>query len=119
MAEVLNEYFSSVFTTEDISSLPLPSTKFEGSKSEHLGQLFVTPEMIAKKIKKMKDNKSPGVDGIPPKLLKEIIEQISTPLAKLFVTRRRTSCFRMDGKKQTLRRYLRRDRGTSQKITDQ
>ena len=32
----------------------------------------------------MKDNKSPGVDGIPPKLLKEIIEQISTPLAKVF-----------------------------------
>ena len=81
MAEVLNEYFSSVFTTEDISSLPVPFTKFEGNKSEHLVQLFVTPEMIAKKIKKMKDNKSPGVDGIPPKLLKEIAEQISTPLA--------------------------------------
>ena len=40
--------------------------------------------MIAKKIKKMKDNKSPGVDGIPPKLLKEIVEQISTPLANFF-----------------------------------
>ena len=83
MTEVLNKYFSSVFTTED-SSLPVPFTKFEGNKSEHLGQLFVTPEMIAKKIKKMKDNKSPGVDGIPPKLLKEIVEQISTPLAKVF-----------------------------------
>ena len=84
MTEVLNEYFSSVFTTEDISTLPVPFIKFECSKSEHLGQLFVIPEMIAKKIKKMKDNKSPGVDGIPPKLLKEIVEQISTPLAKLF-----------------------------------
>ena len=41
------EYFSSVFTTEDISSLPVPFTKFKGNKSEHLGQLFVTPEMIA------------------------------------------------------------------------
>ena len=39
--------------------------------------------MIAKK---MKDNKSPGVDGIPPKLLKEIVvvEQISILLAKVF-----------------------------------
>ena len=82
MAEALNEYFNSVFTTEDISSLPVPFTKVEGNKSEHLGQLFVTPEMIAKKIKKMKDNKSSGVVGIPPKLLKEIVEQISTPLAK-------------------------------------
>ena len=40
--------------------------------------------MIAKKVKKMKDDKSPGVDGIPPKLLKKIVEQISTPLAKVF-----------------------------------
>ena len=85
MAEVLNEYFSSVFTKEDISSLPVPFTKFEGNKSEYLGQLFVTPVMIANTINKMKDNKSPGVDGIPPKLLKEIVEQISTPLAKLFI----------------------------------
>ena len=84
MTEVLNEYFSSVFTTEDISSLPVPFTKFEGNKSEYLGQLVVTPEIIAKKIKKMKNNKSNGVDQIPPKLLKEIVEQISTPLAKLF-----------------------------------
>ena len=63
MTELSNEYFSSVFTTEDISTFPVPFTKFETSKS---GQLFVTPEMVAKKIKKMKDNKSPGVDGIPP-----------------------------------------------------
>ena len=84
MAEVLNEYFNSGFTTEDISSLPVPFTKFEGNKSEHLGQLFVTPDMIAKKIKNMKNSKSPGVDGIPPKLVKEIVEQISTQLAKLF-----------------------------------
>ena len=40
--------------------------------------------MIATKIKKMKDNKSPGVEGIPLELLKEIVEQISTPLAKVF-----------------------------------
>ena len=40
--------------------------------------------MITKKIEKMKDDKSPGVDGIPLKLLKEIVEQISTPLAKVF-----------------------------------
>ena len=73
MAEVLNEYFSSVFTTEDISSLPDPFTKLEGRTSEYLGQLFLT-----------KDNKSQGVEGIPPTLLKEIVEQISTPLAKLF-----------------------------------
>ena len=30
MAENLNEYFSSVFTREDTSALPVPETKFEG-----------------------------------------------------------------------------------------
>ena len=40
--------------------------------------------MIAMTIKKMKNNKSPGVEGIPPKLLNEIVEQISRPLAKVF-----------------------------------
>ena len=32
----------------------------------------------------MKDTKSPGVDGIPPKLLMETVEQISLPLARAF-----------------------------------
>ena len=40
--------------------------------------------MVAMKIRDMKDNKSHGVDGIPPKLLLEIVEQISIPLATVF-----------------------------------
>ena len=32
----------------------------------------------------MKDNKSPGVNGIPPKLQMEKVEQISIPLARVF-----------------------------------
>ena len=31
MAEELNMHFSSVFTREDTSSLPVPETKFKGS----------------------------------------------------------------------------------------
>ena len=46
--------------------------------------LVVTPELVAKKIKAMKGNKSPGVDGIPPKLLMETVEQISIPLVRVF-----------------------------------
>ena len=55
MAENLNEYSSSVFTREDISALPVPEIKFE----------------------------SPGVDGIPPKLILKIVEQI-IPLTTVF-----------------------------------
>ena len=84
MAENLNEYSSSVFTREDVSILPVLDTKFEGRESDYLGQLIVTPKMVAVKIRDMKDNKSPGVDEIPPKLLLEIIEQINIPLATVF-----------------------------------
>ena len=39
---------------------------------------------MVKKIKAMNDNKSTGVDGIPPKLLMETVEQISIPLSRAF-----------------------------------
>ena len=84
MAEELNMHFSSVFTREDTSSIPVPETKFKGSEGERLGQLVVTPEVVVSKINNMKENKSPGVDGISPKILKETVEQISTPLAHVF-----------------------------------
>ena len=77
-------HFSSVFTGEDTSSLPVPETKFNGPEGEMLGQLVVTPEVAATKIKDMKENKSPGVDGISPKILKETVKQISTLLAHVF-----------------------------------
>ena len=84
MAEELNMHFSSVFMRQDTSSLPVSETKFKGSEGERFGQLVVNPEVVASKIKNMKENNSPGVDGISPKTLKETVEQISTPLAHVF-----------------------------------
>ena len=81
MAEELNIHFSSVFTREDTSSLLAPESKFEGSEGERLGQLVVTPEVVANKINNMKENKSPGVDGIASKILKETVEQINKPFS--------------------------------------
>ena len=40
--------------------------------------------MVDNKIKAMKDNKSPGVDGILSRLLMEIVEQITIPHARVF-----------------------------------
>ena len=84
MAEDLNGYFSSVFTIDDISSLPVPDAKFQEAKSDYLGQLIVAPKMVVKKVKAVKDYKSPGVDGIRLRLLKETTEQISIRFARVF-----------------------------------
>ena len=63
-AEELNLYFSSVFTREDTCSLPVPETKFNGlGGGGILGQLVVTPEVVATKINNMKENTSSRVDG--------------------------------------------------------
>ena len=56
-------HFSSVFTLEDTSC----RNKVRGIRGERLGQLVVTPEVVANTINNMNENKSPGVDGISPK----------------------------------------------------
>ena len=63
MADNLNEYFSSVFTREAISILPVLETKFEWRVSDYLRQLILTPKMVAMNIRDMKDNRSPGGDS--------------------------------------------------------
>ena len=90
MAEELNKHFSSIFTREDNSSLLVPETKFSGVQwnwGGNVGEvrpLVVTPEVVANKINNLKDIKSPGVDGIAPKVLKETEEQMNMPLAHMF-----------------------------------
>ena len=98
----------------DISSLAVPGAKFQEAKSDYLGQLIVTPEMVAKKIKVLKDNKSPGVDGIPPRQPMESVGQISIPRVfnlKEGVIKRG---FLLNGKKQTSYHYLKRVLQTSE-----
>ena len=64
MAQELNMNASSVFTREDTSSLPIPETKCNGPEKKMLGQLVVTPYVVAIKINNMKENKSPGLNGL-------------------------------------------------------
>ena len=47
MAKELIMHFSSVFTREDTSSLPVTETKFNGPDKEMVGQLVITTELVA------------------------------------------------------------------------
>ena len=67
-----------------------------------LGQLVVTPEVVASKMNKMKENKSPGVDGISPKILKETVEQISMPLAHVFIMSLQEGIVPLEGKEANI-----------------
>ena len=53
--------------------------------NEHPLESFqITKEIVAKKLKKLKVNKSAGPDGIHPRILKETAEAISLPLSIIY-----------------------------------
>ena len=68
-----------------------------------MGQLVVTPKVVASNNSNMKDNKSPGVDGILPRILKETVRQIiSTPLAHEFNITLQEGMVPLHGKEATI-----------------
>lgn len=79
-AEVLNNFFCSVFTKEDTSSMP--ST--EGMDiTNNLSNFEITAEEVHKKLRKLNPNKACGPDNIPPSILKHCANELSNPLATL------------------------------------
>jgi len=84
-ANKMNEYFASVFTVEDTSSIPDP-IKFFNSDNEldKLVSLEISEDEVRIKLNNLNVNKSPGPDQIHAKLLYELREEIVGPVTKLF-----------------------------------
>lgn len=59
---------STVFTREDLGSIHDPETKFDGAPFEGYE---ISYNKVEKKLKKLNPSKSPGQDGIQPRVLKE------------------------------------------------
>ena len=82
-ANILNEYFSSVFTRENTTNVPNIEV---GSRSDgtFLPDIIVTTEAVKKKLSLLNTCKAQGPDGVPPKVLKELSEELALPLTILF-----------------------------------
>ena len=80
-AELLNQYFTSVFTHENLSVVP-SFTLDQAVPSLHTVKIL--PNIVYKKLVDINTNKSPGPKGWPLFALKETAEQICTPLSILF-----------------------------------
>jgi ribonuclease P/MRP protein subunit RPP40 len=83
-ADLLNKYFSSVFTQEDLTNVPEPKIMFQGRSEQKLTELRVSTKEVLIKLEKLKVDKSPGGDNIHPKLLFELKLVLAEPIAKLF-----------------------------------
>ena len=83
MATLLNIHFVSVFTEEDTGEIPNVLIKYEGAMP--LRRITVTEEIVKKKIQKLNPNKSPGPDGLHPRVIKELEDEISPHLSGIYI----------------------------------
>ena len=79
-ATVLNDFFSSVFVSEDDLSPP----SFKANFSKPLNNVQISTKDMHDKLKSLNINKSPGPDEIHPKILYEAAEQLAYPLTFIF-----------------------------------
>ena len=79
-AEALAKYFSKVCTTEPTGDIPDPITQVTTT----LNNIVINEDTIINKVKKSKVAKSAGPDQIYPRVLREVVHQIATPLKIIF-----------------------------------
>lgn len=80
MADLLNGFFSSVFTREDLQTIPVA----EQMQTTNLERIAVTEKMVRDKIKNLKPFSAAGPDGIGPQLLQELREELVPALVVIF-----------------------------------
>jgi len=81
MAEILNQYFSTVFTREETTNIP--RSRRRPVRHPWTDIPFIK-RVIEKKIAKLKTASSPGPDGITARLLQETAREVAGPLARIF-----------------------------------
>src|SRR6218665_3433236 len=81
--EVLNKYFSSVFTLEDSGNIPEPKQTCLDS-GNGFAQIIFTEENVVEQLKRLKSDKSPGIDELHRKFLHEVREEIGEALELIF-----------------------------------
>ena len=81
MATLLNNTFGSVFTNEDLANIP-DCPPQAGNQS--ISNILFTPDMVAKKIMKLKISSSAGPDGISSRFLNDNVSSMAVPLALIF-----------------------------------
>jgi hypothetical protein len=83
-AEILNTYFGSVLTEENTSSIPETKKKFGGNEDQKLTSMDITAEMVVKMLESLKEDKTPGIDELHPKFLKEVRLEVGDILSGIF-----------------------------------
>lgn len=84
MVSILNDYFSSVFTKEDLENIPEARNIILDGKNCSLEDIEINTSNIFKAINSLKANKAAGVDGIHSSFIKGCANGVGTPLELIF-----------------------------------
>jgi len=95
-AEILNDFFSSVFTKEDVSNIPTPDSVFTGSSSDRLCDIDVDSSSISDKLSNLRPDKAPGDDNLSPRLIRALSSVLAVPISMIFRKSLDTSCVPRD-----------------------
>jgi hypothetical protein len=115
MADILNGFFSSVFTKEDLTNLPTKNRE----TNKLLTDIEVNERLVMKKIDKLKKDSAPGPDNIHPRLLKELKHQVARPLVIIFNKSLTTGIVRETGRRQKSYRFTKKVRKATQETIGQ
>ena len=80
-ANLMNAFFSSVFTQEKITNMPAFEPIPYITPLEYIN---ITADKVEKKLEKLNPSKSPGPDKMHPRVLREMRQVLAEPLAQLF-----------------------------------
>ena len=85
MSEAFNAYFASVFTREDLSSIPTPVITFAGGVEAELVDIQLDDNIVSKKLSLLRSDKAAGADSLHPRLLKEVQVEIKDRLKAVWL----------------------------------
>jgi ribonuclease P/MRP protein subunit RPP40 len=98
-AEILNEFFSSVFTKEDDKDIPVPDSLLDWTcQGNKLEDIVVNPEVIESRLGNLKADKAAGDDDMSPRILKAVSKEIAVPVAMIFRKSLDAGCVPLDWK---------------------
>ena len=81
ITEVLNAFFTSVFTLESLENIPTFENRLHNTE---LTDFLITNEEVEKILKTLKTTQPPGPDGLHRRLLVELTDELVEPFQKIF-----------------------------------
>jgi len=78
--DILNNYFSTVFTNEDLTSLPT----IDSDPVLNISPLIIDPIGVQKLLEDLDPHKAPESHNIPPRLLKDTADLMAPSLTLIF-----------------------------------